>query len=79
MSMLFPLHSSWDPSHLKTNTANGERATEPASDIHTKLAYHDKAADCWLKQFPFLGAQLLAKGLKETSSYDSDLENLVSA
>lgn len=55
------------------------RATEPASDFHTKLAYRGKAVNCLLKQFPFLGAQLLARGLKETKSHDSSLENLISA
>lgn len=55
------------------------RATEPASGFHTKLTYHGKTADCLLKQFPFLGARPLAQGLKETKSYDSSSENLVSA
>lgn len=55
------------------------RATKPPQTFTQDLAYHGKAADCLLRQVPFLVAQSLAKDLKETKSYDSGLENLVSA
>lgn len=55
------------------------RTTEPPQTFTQDFAYHGKAADCLLRQVPFLVAQSLAKGLKETKSHDSGLENLVSA
>ena len=55
------------------------RDTEPPQTFTQDFAYHGKAADCLLRQVPFLVAQPLAKDLKETKSHDSGLENLVSA
>lgn len=66
--------------HLESTGSKHSQLGGPPSQTQTftqDSAYHGKAANCLLKQFPFLVAQSLAKGSEETKSYDSALENSV--
>lgn len=71
-SLWYPYHSPPHPtsslSHLETNTANWEEPThrDQLQTFTQDSAYHGKVATCLLKQFPFLVAQSLAKGIEGT-------------
>lgn len=79
MAILFPSPPLlWPKSPQNKHSQWGGPLSQPQT-FTQKLTYHGKAADCLMKQFPFLGAQPLAQGVKETKSYDSGLENPVSA